>query len=249
MSAVCLSIPERIRKQVRADALGDLENAVNELSNWTSKLPSDSLFYLNDRVTIHSIDSVSNGASPIDIITADILFDIHSFFSSQCLLKSWRADQLSKSLAYALENWNLTMAAAAARALVETASAWTIESREVISVWASLKKKKIKTYRRVDRCRARAHQGFCRLSWRLTRLTNLSMGVANARIQGSCGTRPLEHAVPHPPSDGYCCHIRKFHPKWIGTIRQNRCIVENDARDPADVRNVGRCCVQVAYAA
>jgi hypothetical protein len=41
MSAVCLSIPERIRKQVRADALGDLENAVNELSNWTSKLPSD----------------------------------------------------------------------------------------------------------------------------------------------------------------------------------------------------------------
>src|SRR5262249_34382946 len=35
------------------------------------------------------------------------------------------------------------------------------------------------------------------------RLTNSSMGVANARIQWTCGTRPLEHAVPYSPGDGH----------------------------------------------
>src|SRR5689334_13514935 len=28
--------------------------------------------------------------------------------------------------------------------------------------------------------------------------------LQNARIQGPCGTRPLEYAVPYPPGDGYC---------------------------------------------
>jgi hypothetical protein len=211
-----LSIPERIRKQVRADALGDLENAVNELSNWTSKLPSDSLFYLNDRVTIHSIDSVSNGASPIDIITADILFDIHSFFSSQCLLKSWRADQLSKSLAYALENWNLTMAAAAARALVETASAWTIESREVISVWASLKKKKIKTPNDIMVVRDGLLRATTQLAWatRISAITSKSGKALQRTNVLTLVQKAAKHSMRPQLLEEYEILCDAVHPSW-----------------------------------
>src|SRR5262249_8466705 len=145
--------------------LAGLEIAVERFSNWASALPSRSLFYMNERVAVHAGSNTPPGVKLIEIRTADVLFDIHSILAAQCLLKSWRTRQLTDSLVASLEQWNLTTAATIARALVETASAWAVESRGVNNVWASVKSMPVNTPNDAMVVRDRLYHATIQLAW------------------------------------------------------------------------------------
>jgi hypothetical protein len=119
--------------------------AIDEVSSWIAPLPGDSLFYVNTEVSFVPVKKLPTGVSLKELRLGEIFFDIHSIWTSQCLLKSWRLAQLVQSLSISLSSWNLTTAAMVARALVETASAFYFECNSLIEQWESLKGNPVQT--------------------------------------------------------------------------------------------------------
>lgn len=165
MTVSVLHVPEEISRRLKPDAFSSLEAVLSRVAQWTAKLPAQSHFYLNEVVTLHRIDMIPTALSPRDVALADVFFDIHSLFASQCLLKSWRVAQLAEGLVAALRTWNLTVAASVARALVETASAWAIESRDVATAWASLKRTPIRSMDDAMGVRNKLYQATKQVAW------------------------------------------------------------------------------------
>src|ERR1039458_8925371 len=199
-----ISVPSAIAKQLQPNALIPLETALGQLSKWTSNLPPRSKFYSNQRVTVHDGPTLRRSRAKVEsVVTADVLFDIHSLFAAQCLLKSWRSAQLADGLAAALGSWNLTVAAAVVRSLVETASAWAIESREVAAVWRKLKCTSVRSVEDAMRVRGELYQATKQLAWgtRLSRTLRasekfirerrLSLSLATARSQPPWVSDPM----------------------------------------------------------
>lgn len=161
-----ISVPSAIAKDLQPNALVPLEAALKRLSKWTSTLPPRSRFYLNQRVTVHDGPALRRSRFRVEsVVTADVLFDIHSLVSAQCLMKSWRSAQLASGLVVALGTWNLTAAAAMARALVETASAWAIESREVAEVWRRLKHTTVQSVEDALKVRNELYNATIQVAW------------------------------------------------------------------------------------
>lgn len=106
-------------------------------------------------------------------MTADAMFDVHSVFTSKCLLKSWRAAQLAEVLAHSLSVWNLSVAVGICRALVERASAWALESSEVTAEWMRLKSIYVLSMRDAIRVRDGLNNVVTQLVWG-TRLEHIS---------------------------------------------------------------------------
>jgi len=151
-----------------------LQEAIGQLEDWVSTLPKESRYYLNMTIPNRHPPFGSN-VSKLELNIADAFFDLHSSLAGQCLIKSWRAAQLVDGLENALSTWNLTMAAMAARALVETASAWSIESNEFAALWMATKAKRLRTF---------------------TDISNVRHDLFVASMQMSVGTR-----LPHIAKD------------------------------------------------
>lgn len=130
-----LAVPEHVAAAIPPEALTPLKEALDRLSAWTSLVPPKSQFFLNERVVSRMASAMPPGANPQHVVAADTLFDVHSMLAAQCAVKSWRAEQLASSVAFAASTWNVTMLALAARALVETAAAFGIESHELAHRW------------------------------------------------------------------------------------------------------------------
>jgi hypothetical protein len=159
-------VPSAIRKQLLPDALVPLEAALGQLTRWTSTHPPHSKFYMNERVTVRKRHTLRRASPrPENIVTADVLFDIYSLLAAQCLMKSWRSVQLAGGLLSALGTWNLTAAVAMVRALVETASAWAMESRDVASVWRRLKNTSMQSVEDVIRLRHELDRATIQVVW------------------------------------------------------------------------------------
>ena len=164
--AAVISIPSAIREQLLPNALVPLEAALEQLSRWTAPLPPHSKFYMNQRVTVRNRQTLRRPSPRAETIgAADVLFDIHSLLAAQCLMKSWRSAQLADGLVSALGTWNLTAAAAMVRALVETASAWAIESRDVAAVWRRLKGTNVQSPDDVMRLRHELYRATIQVAW------------------------------------------------------------------------------------
>ena len=209
-----ISVPSTIAKQLRPDALTPLETALEQLSKWTSNLPSRSKFYLNQRVTVHDRPSLrSSRAKGESVVTADVLFDIHSLLAAQCLLKSWRSAQLANGLALALGSWNLTVAAALVRSLVETASAWAIESRDVAAQWRKLKCTSVRSVEDALKVRGELYQATRQVAWG----TRLSLRASEKFKRTNILTliQKAEKQCPRPKLlEDYEILCDAVHPSW-----------------------------------
>jgi hypothetical protein len=148
-----LEIPNFVSGSLPDDALKSAQVAVGRLRDWASTVPEQSKFYMNKRPNFMAFAPPGIRSQRLDLNVASAFFDVHSVLAGQCIVKTWRASQLVEGLAWACGHWNITMAAASARALVETASAWFIESTEIIDLWKSIKGKKVAELADVHRAR------------------------------------------------------------------------------------------------
>ncbi len=139
------TLPDNVKSHLPEHLVADLVQAIGDAKLWSSKLPEQSFFYLNKEVTIRRPIDIPPGIRHGDIILADVFFDVHSMLSTLLLLKSWRLEQLAAGLANAVQSWNLSVGAAIARALLETTSAWGVESRELACKWTAVKSNRITT--------------------------------------------------------------------------------------------------------
>ena len=77
----------------------------------------------------------------------------------------------------------------------------------------------------------------------------MSQFYAKAEDEERCLQSSIKQQLIPPLSPALAivaCPIRKFHPAWIRIIRQNRCIVANNACDSAFARIAVRRPVEVA---
>jgi hypothetical protein len=237
-----ISVPSTIAKQLRPNALTPLETALEQLSKWTSNLPPRSKFYSNQRITVHDGPALRRSRAKVEsVVTADVLFDIHSLFAAQCLLKSWRSAQLADGLAVALGSWNLTVAAAMVRSLVETASAWTIESRDVAAVWRKLKATSVRSVEDAMRVRGELYQATTQMAWG-TRLSRTTRASGFKRTNILTLIQKAEKQCPRPKLvEDYEILCDAVHPSWgagecfwsqyslAADIQQARVLIGTDA--------------------
>lgn len=130
--------PAAISKRLPKHAVDALRAALAKFAVWAKELPEESKLYLNQRPVLRR--NVGSGGSGFGFEPdlAPVFFDFHSVLTSQVVVRGWRVSQLLEGLATALSSWNITIAASAARALVETACAWFVESRELHDTWNSV---------------------------------------------------------------------------------------------------------------
>jgi len=132
-----LRITKQAEKRLPARVLEPLQDAVSKYASWYKGLPEESKLYINYRPVIRP--SIKSRRMPLQVEPelAPLLFDYHSILTGQILLRGWRVQQLIEGLTSALASWNITIAAASARGLMETACAWFIESKEIADKWKS----------------------------------------------------------------------------------------------------------------
>jgi len=171
-NTITLQIPRHIHAKLPQEMIVDLESALTELSAWTRNLPKESLFYLNIKPPYRQLTQPIKGITQLDLNIVDTLWDIHSLLVSQLLCKSWRAKQIAAGLKYALEEWNLTVAASMARTLIETTCAWCIESRQITDTWLKHRLKEIKNAEDAFRVRMALYDSSFQMVWG-TRQPNL----------------------------------------------------------------------------
>ena len=73
---------------------------------------------------------------------AIILWDIHSMICANMLISCWRAEQLGRTLIKELDESHLIVGANLARSLLESSSAFLVESRDVRESWMHWKAEK-----------------------------------------------------------------------------------------------------------
>src|SRR5262245_44130447 len=72
-------VPSAIAKELQPNAIIPLETALEQLSKWTSNLPRQSKFYMNLLVTVRDGTALRRSRTKVEsLVTADVLFDIHS---------------------------------------------------------------------------------------------------------------------------------------------------------------------------
>jgi len=143
MAHLPVEFPESVRTRLPTDLMVKLSQTVASVRDWVMPLPQQSLFYFNEIVTIRRRCDLPRGIRHRDVMLADVFFDVHSMLSTLCLVKSWRLEQLTDGLVFSLGSWNLSVGASLARCLVELASSWAIEARDVARLWRDLRQRKI----------------------------------------------------------------------------------------------------------
>lgn len=138
-----MKIPNQVAKRLPAGVLEPLQGAISNYTAWSKRLPEESKLYMNSRPIIGP--SIKSGRKPLQTgpDLAALFFDYHSILASHVLLRGWRVHQLIEGLVTALASWNITVAAASARGLIETACAWFVESNEIADKWKSITKMSI----------------------------------------------------------------------------------------------------------
>ncbi len=179
-----VTVPPAVRKRLPDGALSSLDAALARLADWTCPLPPRSHFYINERIVLHSRSSIPDRARYGDVVRADVLFDIHSLLAAHCLLKSWRTAQLAEGLRSALATWNLTVAAAVTRSLIETASSWALDSREIETEWKKAKQRPVHSESDALRVRDALYKTSLQMAWgtRLPFLTAKSPALKRVNI-------------------------------------------------------------------
>ncbi len=130
------NLAARLDGLVPLDACSKLETSLDRLHRWTSSLPSNSCFYQNQRPTIFGQPYQFLSAKRVETALPQIFFDLHSALAGFCLTRGWRADQLAEGLIHSLSTWNISLAASAARSLVETAASFAIETGAIADQWS-----------------------------------------------------------------------------------------------------------------
>jgi hypothetical protein len=140
---------------------------------------------------------------------------VHSSLASECLLKSWRVAQLSDGLTQSLSSWNLAVSAGVARALVETASAWAVESRDVSAEWGSLKRTRVVSGADALRVRSALFKAAAQVAWgtRLSPILKKHPGVQRTNILTLVQKAQKRYAVPALFHD-YEILCDAVHPSW-----------------------------------
>jgi hypothetical protein len=171
-----LKLPAFALSRVPNTVQAGLTEALDDVRRWTSSLPKESLFYVNQEVTVRRPqDLPPDVPKSAEIMLADVFFDVHSIFANLCLVKSWRLDQLADGLVASLASWNLTVAAPVARSLVETAAAFAVETRELNGVWAATKARPASTPPEAMGLRKELFEGSIQMGWG-TRLPAITKG-------------------------------------------------------------------------
>jgi hypothetical protein len=113
---------------------GPLFSLIEALHAHAEKWPSASEFYIQEPTTI-DIKSIPKGMTGKELQTALQFWDLHSALCAYMLFVYWRSEQLALTLKSSLSQWQLLPAAGMARALVETASAFLVESERIRAAW------------------------------------------------------------------------------------------------------------------
>jgi hypothetical protein len=122
---------------------------------------------------------------------------------------------LIEGLAGALANWNITVAATTARALVETACAWSVESKEIADTWNSVAKVSVHDLDALSAARRNLITSLRQVSigTRLSDLINGGKGVQRTNV--------LTHIQKAAKASGYLPLIQQYeelsdavHPSW-----------------------------------
>lgn len=127
--------PATISSRLPSDAVDALRTALARFAMWAKELPEESKLYLNQRPVLRRDVQSGGSGSGFEPDLAPVFFDYHSVLTSQSILRGWRIGQLLEGLATSISSWNITIAASAARSLVETACSWFVESRELQTTW------------------------------------------------------------------------------------------------------------------
>jgi hypothetical protein len=248
-------LPENIKSHLPEHLVTELFQAIDDAKLWSSKLPEQSMFYLNKVVTIRRPIDIPPEVRHRDIILADVFFDVHSMLSTLVLLKSWRLGQLAAGLANAVQSWNLSVGASIARALLETASAWGVESRDLARAWAAVKSRRIATEDEAMKGRSQMMRASMQMCWGTRIQTihkdNAAIRRTNVLTLVAKAAKLLDHASLEHEYEILCDAV---HPSWGSNEcfwheagecpepPQSRVLVSKDAvgwidtRDTAQVR-------------
>jgi hypothetical protein len=109
--------------------------SIEDFTKLTATWPSSSEYYFAPPGDEIFFNSLHKGITAEEFDTAVQFWDLHSAFCAYLLLVGWKTAQLSSSLKAAFSEWNLLSSASLARTLLETASAFTVESRKIIDTW------------------------------------------------------------------------------------------------------------------
>lgn len=210
-----MRLPDHIRSRAMDKAVADLSKATRVLLDWTTSLPSESHFYINQRVTVPRRSSVPKGLKHIDLMLADVFFDLHSFLAGQALLKGWRAGQLAEGLLFALENWNLTIAASVARSLVESAAAVTVDCSAVAEAWAEAKVRPVSSTDHAMRIRRDLFASSKQLGWgtRIADIVEQHPSVQRTNVLTLVAKASKKHEMCDLPQQ-YERLCDAVHPSW-----------------------------------
>ena len=210
-----LKIPVSVADRLPDRALEPLQDVVSRYAAWSASLPWESKFYLNKRPAVRPQATSGPTVARFEPDLAPIFFDYHSILTSQVLLRGWRVDQLIEGLAGALANWNITVAATTARALVETACAWSVESKEIADTWNSVAKVSVHDLDALSAARRNLITSLRQVSigTRLSDLINGGKGVQRTNV--------LTHIQKAAKASGYLPLIQQYeelsdavHPSW-----------------------------------
>jgi hypothetical protein len=235
---VTFNFPENIRKRLPGAAVENLEIALSNMEEWTDALPKQSLFYLNEKVPLRKAPLPPR--MQFDVNVADGMYDIYSLLVSQLLTKSWRAKQLAEGVKMSLDGWNLTIAATAVRGLIETISAWFIESKEVAESWKILRLRKVKSIDDILDIRKSLFMSAFQMAWG-TRLPSMVKGEHGKKLKRTSIQALIKKAEATMPRPGlyerYEILCDAVHPSWgsdelfwleagpADTIPQVRCLL------------------------
>lgn len=243
-----ISLPPTIALKVSSNAVAELRTAIAEFEGWVGSLPRESVFVSSKTVVLPRAAVLPRGALRAEVL-AEGLYDLHSMLAGLCLVEAWRTAELVDGLVAALSSWNVTMAATAARALVETACAWFLESAECEATWGSLKATQPKTIPDLMTIRATIRDSANQMAWG-TRLPDwLTLGPELQRtniltlMAKTSKALKLEWLLPHYAvlCDTVHPSLGRAHRFWSGfaTLREASAIrvqLSRDAAWPSDER-------------
>ena len=114
-----------------------LIRACGMIAEQYERWPKESVYYAQGPGDIYVLQPA--GVTEVEFQLALRLWDIHSLLCANLLFVCWRTEQLSRAVQRAMTDWDLIVGASAARALLETAAAFTIEAGSVSSSWEQWK--------------------------------------------------------------------------------------------------------------
>jgi hypothetical protein len=211
-----LCFPPSIAPRLPQDSIAKMGGALEGMWLWVDPIPDESVYYMNAELHILQTRQAIHGKRDLyREQMPQVFFDVHSMLVGTVVSKSWRASELATGLIWALNSWNLAVAATTARALVELAAAWNIESELFVDDWKKLRSTEIHSIEDFCKIRTAVYQQSKQMVWgtRLPSILGTAPQVQRTNILTLIekASKRIEGLDLHASYDTLCDAV---HPSW-----------------------------------